>query len=46
MFPAGLVVAHNAADLLPVLVLRSRRLGVRALLADVGGRHRGGEGPA
>ena len=43
MFPAGLVVADDAHDVLPVLVLRPRRLRVRALLAHVGGGHRGGE---
>ena len=52
MLPAGLVAAHHAGDLLPVLVLGAGALVVRALLGDVTGRDRrhcgpeaGGDGP-
>ena len=45
MLPAGLVAAHHAGDLLPVLVLGAGALVVRALLGDVTGRDRRHRGP-
>ena len=45
VLPAGLVAAHHAGDLLPVLVLGAAALVVRALLTDVTGRDGRYRGP-